>query len=80
MNLYLVQQDGYGSTRRFITATDKKTALAKWLEVVSSQFHDKSTVTFLCKRDEIIPCIDPVIEFEKMQADFYELHSKNTPK
>lgn len=76
MNLYVVQSEKYGSTKKYIVAPDRASSINKWFELVSSVFHDSVTSRYLCKREEIVPCVDPAIEFAEMKEKFYDLHSK----
>ena len=69
MNLYKVESKKSGFSTQFIVAESKKQAIIKFLEVYEDTpfYHDEVTAEFLCERDSIVPCVDPLIEFPIVQ-------------
>ncbi len=66
MKLYKVKSRGHEYSARYIVGSSKADVLKKYADVNEATpryFHNLS-VEELCKRDEIIPCVDPVIEFK----------------
>lgn len=67
MNIYriiTVNERGQGFDERFICAKDVKTAYAKYFEVIG-KLRDTTEIRtfFVCRRDEIIPTVEPITEF-----------------
>lgn len=65
MNIYKVDAKGNYFAKRFISAPDRKSAIEKFLEIHSEKpsYHDDITIELICKRDEIVPTVEPIKEY-----------------
>ena len=63
MKLFKVTADGLCA--EFITATTEGNAIVKYEEVNPEIKHMQRKAEYICNREDIIPTIDPVIEFKK---------------
>lgn len=62
MNLYKVTSR---SKELYIVAEVKAKAIEKFVNVTSEVFHSGICCEMLCRRDEIIPTVDPRREFQE---------------
>ncbi len=66
MNLYKVTGRSAWNAyeRRYIIASNQRTAIAKFTTTVTDYFTASIECDFMCKRDNIIPTVEPRKEFE----------------
>ena len=64
MNLYKLTSTNVYDKEMFIIAKDKPTALVKYYELEDVWEHHHVNVYFICEREDIIPTVEPIKEFE----------------
>ncbi len=65
MNLYSVEGQMYNmKTTRYILAEGRLDAVKKFCEIVEDDVQKHITVEYICRREDMIPTVEPKEEFK----------------